>query len=150
MEQITQFIARVGIRNIAIVGVIIILLIVAILIYRSLRLKVYRQTIVELENKINGIKTLPIQYRLGRVKSIAKNMAGVAKEYEEFVKDYDSLQEFQKNELGVLVNDVDEQLFYGKLSGANKKLNELTIMANKYETDSKELLARIEKVMNRE
>ena len=54
MEQITQFIARVGIRNIAIVGVIIILLIVAILIYRSLRLKVYRQTIVELENKING------------------------------------------------------------------------------------------------
>ena len=146
MEQITQFIARVGIRNIAIVGVIIILLIVAILIYRSLRLKVYRQTIVELENKINGIKTLPIQYRLGRVKSIAKNMAGVAKEYEEFVKDYDSLQEFQKNELGVLVDDVDEQLFYGKLSGANKKLNELTIMANKYETDSKELLARIEKV----
>jgi len=150
MEQVTQYmtqiVAAVGMSNIIIIAIILIALIVAIVIYRSLRLKVARQDIVEIENHINGIKTLPIQYRLGRVESIAKNMPEVAEQYKTFSADYERLKKFQKDEVDVLMNDVDEQLFYGRLRGANKKLNELRAMADSYDKDSKDLLARIEKV----
>lgn len=57
-----------------IIAVSILVLILLILIYRLLKLKHYRNEIVDLENKMNAIKSLPIQYRLGRVKGIAKNM----------------------------------------------------------------------------
>ncbi|WP_029072477.1 septation ring formation regulator EzrA [Kandleria vitulina] len=150
MEQLTSYlnkiIALIGIRNLIIIGVILLLLIIALLIYRSLKLKVYRQEIVEIENQMNGIKTLPIQYRLGRVQSIAKNMKEVAEQYEEFAKEHNRIVDFQQNELGVLVNEVDEQLFYGKLRGAKKKLAKLRQMNATYEKDSKELLKKIEKV----
>lgn len=152
MEQLTSYlnkiIALIGIRNLIIIGVILLLLIIALLIYRSLKLKVYRQEIVEIENQMNGIKTLPIQYRLGRVQSIAKNMKEVAEQYEEFAKEHNRIVDFQQNELGVLVNEVDEQLFYGKLRGAKKKLAKLRQMNATYEKDSKELLKKIEKVTN--
>ena len=106
MEQvisyINQFIALLGMRNLIIIGVILVLFIIAIVIYRSLRLKVCRSEIVDIENRINGIKTLPIQYRLGRVQSIAKNMKEVAAEYQEFAKDYDHIVDFLQNELNPL------------------------------------------------
>ncbi len=146
ISQINQYIKQVGTRNLIIAGVVVILLIIAYAIYRSLRLKVYRKQIVEIENHVTGIKTLPIQYRLGRVQSIAKNMSGVADEYEEFYKAYEDLTDFQQNDLGVLMNEVDEQLFYGKIHGVGKKMSKLETMANKYDKDSKDLLARIEKV----
>lgn len=146
ISQINQYIKQVGTRNLIIAGVVVILLIIAYTIYRSLRLKVYRKQIVEIENHVTGIKTLPIQYRLGRVQSIAKNMSGVADEYEEFYKAYEDLTDFQQNDLGVLMNEVDEQLFYGKIHGVGKKMSKLETMANKYDKDSKDLLARIEKV----
>ncbi len=150
MEQviyyINQFITLVGIRNLIIIGIILVLLIIAIIIYRSVRLKVSRSEIVEIENQINSIKTMPIQYRLGRVASIAKNMKEVAVQYDEFSAQYNKLNDFMQNELGVLVNEVDEQLFYGKLHGAKKKLAKLHVMADRYEKDSKDLLKKIEKV----
>lgn len=150
MEQvisyINQFIALLGMRNLIIIGVILVLFIIAIVIYRSLRLKVCRSEIVDIENRINGIKTLPIQYRLGRVQSIAKNMKEVAAEYQEFAKDYDHIVDFLQNELNPLVNEVDEQLFYGKLRGANKKMAKLRVMTDRYEKESQVLLKKIEKV----
>ena len=145
-SYINHIIAVVGYRNLIIIGIIIVLLIIAIIIYRSLRLKVYRQEIVEIENHVNGIKSLPIQYRLGRVKSIAKNMSEVAVKYTSFAAEFERLSEFQQNELGLLMNDVDEQLFYGKIRGVGHKINELKEMADEYDRDSKALLAEIEKV----
>ena len=45
------------------------------IVYHSIKLKIYRQEILDLQNQINGIKTLPLQYRLGRVQSIAEKYA---------------------------------------------------------------------------
>ena len=39
-----------------------------------IKLRIYRKEIVVLENDMNAIKTLPIQYRLGRIKDNWKNM----------------------------------------------------------------------------
>lgn len=146
MDYINKLIQYIGIRNLIIFGAILIILIIISIVYHSLRLKVYRQEIYDLENQINGIKTLPLQYRLGRVQSIAKNMPEVAEQYEQFTKDFEKITEFQKNELGVLVNDVDESLFYGKSRGVNKKLMKIQEMTKRYDHDAKDLLARIEKV----
>ncbi len=114
MDYMKNFIEYVGVRNLIIFGTILVALIIFTIVYHSIKLKIYRQEILDLQNQINGIKTLPLQYRLGRVQSIAKNMPEVAEEYEQFTKDFEKITEFQKNELGVLVNEVDEFLFYGK------------------------------------
>ena len=116
------------------------------IVYHSIKLKIYRQEILDLQNQINGIKTLPLQYRLGRVQSIAKNMPEVVEEYEQFTKDFEKITEFQKNELGILVNEVDESLFYGKTRGIKKKFALIHEMTQRYDHDAKDLLARIEKV----
>ncbi|MGN1182227.1 MAG: septation ring formation regulator EzrA, partial [Faecalibacillus sp.] len=43
-----------------------------------------------------------------------------------------------------LINDIDEALYYRKLRGVKKKMDELSEFINKYEDDSKELLKKIE------
>jgi septation ring formation regulator len=73
-------------------------------------------------------------------------MPEVAEEYEQFTKDFEKITEFQKNELGVLVNEVDESLFYGKTHGIKKKFALIREMTQRYDHDAKDLLARIEKV----
>ena len=146
MDYIKELIQYIGVRNLVIFASILIVLIIFMIIYHSVRLKVYRQEILELENQINGIKTLPLQYRLGRVQSIAKNMPEVVEQYEEFTKDFEEITEFQKNELGVLVDEVDAALFYGKSHGVKKKLAMIQEMIQRYDHDAKALLARIEKV----
>lgn len=146
MDYMKELIQYIGIRNLVIFASILIVLIIFMIIYHSVRLKVYRQEILELENQINGIKTLPLQYRLGRVQSIAKNMPEVVEQYEEFTKDFEKITEFQKNELGVLVDEVDAALFYGKSHGVKKKLAMIQEMTQRYDHDAKDLLARIEKV----
>ena len=80
------------------------------------------------------------------IERIAKNMPEVAEEYEQFTKDFEKITEFQKNELGVLVNEVDESLFYGKTRGIKKKLTLIHEMTQRYDHDAKDLLTRIEKV----
>lgn len=146
MGYMKNFIEYVGVRNLIIFGAILVALIIFMIVYHSIKLKIYRQEILDLENQINGIKTLPLQYRLGRVQSIAKNMPEVAEEYEQFTKDFEKITEFQKNELGVLVNEVDESLFYGKTHGIKKKLALIHEMTQHYDHDAKDLLTRIEKV----
>lgn len=146
MDYMKNFIEYVGVRNLLIFGTILVTLIIFMIVYHSIKLKIYRQEILDLQNQINGIKTLPLQYRLGRVQSIAKNMPEVAEEYEQFTKDFEKIIEFQKNELGVLVNEVDESLFYGKTHGIKKKFALIREMTQRYDHDAKNLLARIEKV----
>lgn len=146
MDYMKNFIEYVGVRNLIIFGAILVALIIFMIVYHSIKLKIYRQEILDLQNQINGIKTLPLQYRLGRVQSIAKNMPEVAEEYEQFTKDFEKITEFQKNELGVLVNEVDESLFYGKTYGIKKKFALIREMTQRYDHDAKDLLARIEKV----
>lgn len=146
MDYMKNFIEYVGVRNLIIFGTILVALIIFMIVHHSIKLKIYRQEILDLQNQINGIKTLPLQYRLGRVQSIAKNMPEVAEEYEQFTKDFEKITEFQKNELGVLVNEVDESLFYGKTHGIKKKFALIREMTQRYDHDAKDLLARIEKV----
>lgn len=146
MGYMKNFIEYVGVRNLIIFGAILVALIIFMIVYHSIKLKIYRQEILDLQNQINGIKTLPLQYRLGRVQSIAKNMPEVAEEYEQFTKDFEKITEFQKNELGILVNEVDESLFYGKTHGIKKKLALIHEMTQRYDHDAKDLLTRIEKV----
>lgn len=146
MDYMKNFIEYVGVRNLIIFGTILVALIIFMIVYHSIKLKIYRQEILDLQNQINGIKTLPLQYRLGRVQSIAKNMPEVAEEYEQFTKDFEKITEFQKNELGVLVNEVDKSLFYGKTRGIKKKLTLIHEMTQRYDHDAKDLLTRIEKV----
>lgn len=146
MDYMKNFIEYVGVRNLIIFGTILVALIIFMIVYHSIKLKIYRQEILDLQNQINGIKTLPLQYRLGRVQSIAKNMPEVAEEYEQFTKHFEKITEFQKNVLGVLVNEVDESLFYGKTHGIKKKFALIREMTQRYDHDAKDLLARIEKV----
>ncbi len=146
MGKIKDFINIVGLQTIIVVCVVVILLIIGIIFYRSMRLKVLRKRIVELENNMNAIKSLPLQYRLGRVKSIAKNMKDIEPFYEKYSKEFEALCDFQKNDLGVLLNDVDEQLFYGKLRHVNSKMNKIENMLNEYDTRSNKLLKEIEKI----
>lgn len=146
MDYMKNFIEYIGVRNLIIFGAILVALIIFMIVYHSIKLKIYRQEILDLQNQINEIKTLPLQYRLGRVQSIAKNMPEVAEEYEQFTKDFEKITEFQKNELGVLVNEVDESLFYGKTRGIKKKLTLIHEMTQRYDHDAKDLLTRIEKV----
>lgn len=146
MGKIKDFINIVGLQTIIVICVVVILLIIGIIFYRSMRLKVLRKRIVELENNMNAIKSLPLQYRLGRVKSIAKNMKDIEPFYEKYSKEFEALCDFQKNDLGVLLNDVDEQLFYGKLRHVNSKMNKIENMLNEYDTRSNKLLKEIEKI----
>ena len=84
MDFLDNIIEQFGAQNIIIVGVSLLVIILVLLVYWIVKLKSYRKEIVDLENDMNAIKTLPIQYRLGRIKSIGKNMPDVMEKYEEF------------------------------------------------------------------
>lgn len=146
MEYMKNFVQYVGVRNLIIFASILIALIIFMIIYHQVKLNMYRQELLDLQNQINGIKTLPLQYRLGRVQSIAKNMPEVVEQYEQFTEDFEKITEFQKNELGVLVDEVDVALFYRKTRGVKKNLALIREMTQRYDHDAKNLLARIEKV----
>lgn len=146
MEYMKNFVQYVGVRNLIIFASILIALIIFLIIYHQVKLNMYRQELLDLQNQINGIKTLPLQYRLGRVQSIAKNMPEVVEQYEQFTEDFEKITEFQKNELGVLVDEVDAALFYRKTRGVKKNLALIREMTQRYDHDAKNLLARIEKV----
>ena len=146
MEYMKNFAQYVGVRNLIIFASILIALIIFMIIYHQVKLNMYRQELLDLQNQINGIKTLPLQYRLGRVQSIAKNMPEVVEQYEQFTEDFEKITEFQKNELGVLVDEVDAALFYRKTRGVKKNLALIREMTQRYDHDAKNLLARIEKV----
>ena len=146
MDGINGFIEQIGVRNLIFIGIGIVAFIILLFIYRGLRLRKYRKQIVEVENKMNAIKSLPLQYRLGRVHSISKNMPDVLELYQEYEKEFERITDYQKNDLAILVNEVDEQLFYGKLRRVSKKMKQLDEMLVVYEKDCQELLEKIEKI----
>lgn len=146
MDKIMEIIEKIGTRNLIFAGIGLVVLIVFLFVYRGLRIRKYRKLIVEVENKMNAVKSLPLQYRLGRVQSISKNMPEVSELYEQYAQEFERICEYQKNELGILVNEVDEQLFYGKLRKVSKKMKQLDEMLVVYEKDSQELLEKIEKI----
>ena len=141
-----EIIEKIGTRNLIFAGIGLVVLIVFLFVYRGLRIRKYRKLIVDVENKMNAVKSLPLQYRLGRVQSISKNMPEVSELYEQYAQEFERICEYQKNELGILVNEVDEQLFYGKLRKVSKKMKQLDEMLIVYEKDSQELLEKIEKI----
>lgn len=146
MDVLDKWILSFGTKNIIFVGVGLLVFIFLIFIYRFIKLKMYRKEIVVLENSMNAIKTLPIQYRLGRVQGISKNMPEVAEKYEEYLKEYERISNFQINEIAVLVNEIDEQLFYRKLKGAKRKLKQLKQDIEIYDEDANKLLKEIEEI----
>ncbi len=146
MDQIKEYINQIGIRNIALAGMVLALIIIIYIVQRAMRLRKYRSLIVEYENRMNAIKSLPLQYRLGRVQSISKNMKDIVPLYEEYTEEYERISNFQKNELAILMNEVDEQLFYSKLRKISSKMKQLNEMLDTYEKDSKDLLAHIEEI----
>lgn len=146
MDKVMEFIEKIGTRNLIFVGIGLVVFVILFLLYRGMRLRKYRKLIVEIENRMNAIKSLPLQYRLGRVHSISKNMPDVVEQYQEYAAEFERISDYQKNDLAVLVNEVDEQLFYGKLRQVSKKMKVLDGMLDTYEKDSQDLLANIETI----
>lgn len=146
MDGIMKFIEQIGTRNLIFIGIGVVVLIVLLFVYRGLRLRKFRKHIVDVENRMNAIKSLPLQYRLGRVHSISKNMPDVLELYEEYAQEFERINDYQKNDLSILVNEVDEQLFYGKLRKVTKKMKRLEEMLIVYEKDCQALLEKIEKI----
>lgn len=144
MKILDDLLAKFGSQTVIIVCICILLVIFATIVYRMFKLKMYRKEIIELENQMNAVKSLPIQYRLGRVKGIGKNMPEVLEKYNLYVKEFDDLNSFQTNDIVPLINEIDEQLYYRKLTGAKSKLHKLKEEISNYETKSQDLLKRIE------
>lgn len=145
-KQLNQLVNQIGIQGFIIAGVVITVLVIGYIFLRGIRLRKYRKLIVDIENNMNATKSLPLQYRLGRVHSISKNMPELSEQYEEYAAEFERISEFQKNQLALLVNEVDEQLFYGKLGKVSKKIKQLHDMLITYEKDSQVLLAKIETI----
>ena len=144
MKILDDLLAKFGSQTVIIVCICILLVIFAMIVYRMFKLKKYRKEIIELENQMNAVKSLPIQYRLGRVKGIGKNMPEVFEKYNLYVKEFDDLNSFQTNDIVPLINEIDEQLYYRKLAGVKSKLYKLKETISNYETKSQDLLKRIE------
>lgn len=144
MEWLNNIINIVGAKTLIIVGIVLLVFIAMIITYRLIRLRKYRKEIVDLENEMNAVKSLPIQYKLGRVKGIARNMEEVREKYDQYENDYNELCNMQSEKIVPLINDIDEALYYRRLRGVKKRIAALTRLLNDYEKKSKELLAQIE------
>lgn len=144
MEYINKIINIIGLKMLITIVSILLIVIVLFVAYRLLKLKHYRKQIVDLENRINAIKSLPLQYRLGRVKGIAKNMPELQEKYELYEEQFSKLSYTLNDEITPLMNEVDEALYYRKLHGVQKKMSKLENEIMHYETDSKQLLKDIE------
>lgn len=144
MEWLNNIINIVGAKTLIISGVVLLVFIAVIITYRLIKLRKYRRQIVDLENEMNAVKSLPIQYKLGRVKGIARNMEEVREKYDQYETDYNELCNMQSEKIVPLINDIDEALYYRRLRGVKKRIAELTRLLSDYEKKSKELLTQIE------
>ena len=146
IEKLNKIIDNIGKQNLMIgIGVFIVLIIIY-LISRSTRLKHYKKQTVEVENRMNAIKSLPIQYRLGRVQNIAKSMPEISEKYESFQEQYNQLMTSHKDKIALLINEVDEQLYFGKLRKVSSRLKDVKILLEEYETTANILLSEIEEI----
>lgn len=145
-ETINNFINQVGKTNIIIIVAVALVLIIAFFVYRSMRIKKYRDMVLDLDARINAIKSLPIQYRLKSVRKIAANDQGLIEKYEQFALRYDELNAFLKEEVAFLINDIDEQLYFRRISKIKGKMENLVRSVDKYSKDANDLLHDIEMV----
>lgn len=60
MKFLDNILEKFGSQNVIIACVSVLIVIICIIVYRVVKLKMYRKEIVELENQMNAIKTLPI------------------------------------------------------------------------------------------
>lgn len=146
MEKIYEIIEMLTVKQWIYVGVGLIALLMLYIVLRYLRLKSYKRKVEDIDRKINGIKSLPLQYRLGRVHSISKNMPEVAPKYQEFLEEFQRISNFEKNVLSLKMNEADEKVYYGKTRKVGKMIIELYRLLDQYEADSKSLLKRIEEI----
>lgn len=144
MKYINKIINIVGLKMLIAIVSILLVVIVLFITYRLLKLKHYRKQIVDLENSLNAIKSLPLQYRLGRVKGIAKNMPELQDKYELYKEQFSKLSDTLNDGITPLMNEVDEALYYRRLHGVQKKMSKLESQVMQYEVDSKQLLKDIE------
>ena len=79
-----ELINRIGTRNLVIGAVVLVIVILCLIFWRTYRLKKRRKEIMAIENRLSAIKSLPIQYRLGRVQNIAKNTPELMDQYNAF------------------------------------------------------------------
>ena len=135
MEWWNKIVDTLGANTIIIGGTSLLVIIILIFAYRMLKLRTYRKEIIDLENSMNAVKSLPIQYRLGRVKGIARNMADVKEKYDEYSNEYAILTDMQTDKIIPLINDIDEALYYRRLRGVKKDLEELSQYIQKYENE---------------
>lgn len=145
-EYLNQLIKTYGKENLMIATGVVIVLIVLYFFVRKMRLKKRRKMVMDLENRVSAVKSLPISYRLGRVQNILKNSEDMDVTYEDYEKRYEEILAVQNDDIAILLNEVDEKLYAGKMWGVKKKIKQLEETITKYEKDANALLAEIEKV----
>lgn len=146
MDKLNELIKFVTVKQMIYIGIILFGLLMLYIVLRYLKLKSYKRKIEDIDQKVNGIKSLPLQYRLGRVHSISKNMPEVAPKYQEFLEEFQRISNFEKNVLSVKMNEADEKVYYGKTRKVGKMIVELYRLLDQYESDSKSLLKKMEEI----
>lgn len=114
--------------------------------YRFNVTKKYKGQIMELENQMNGVLSLPLQYRLGRVQGIVKNMPSFEVDYDKFVSDYEGIVKFQSDSIVPLINTVDEKIYSGHIIGIKSDLKDIASMVEEYGVRSRALLDSLEEI----
>lgn len=145
-EYLNKLIETYGKENLMIAAGCALAVVILYLLVRRARLKKRRKLVVALENRVSAVKSLPISYRLGRVQNIVKNSPDLQESYDSYQQTYEALLKVQDEDIALLLNEVDEKLYAGKLWGSKKKIRQLDEIITKYEKEAKELLAEIEKV----
>ncbi len=147
MEQILDNVSNFSNETWMIVGGIVVAVLVAlILFYRAVKIKSYRKKVLELEDEINAIKTLPIRYRLGRVKAIGQSAPEIRDQYDQLETEFEELETYAQNEIYTTLADLDEKTYYRKISGVKKEIKNLWKMVENYNSRSQKLLEKIEDI----
>lgn len=114
--------------------------------YRGILIRKYRKKVVFFEDEINSIRTLPIRYRLGRVKAIGQNAPEILGQYQDLETEFDTIETNSQNDILTLLRDLDERTYYRKLRGVKKDLRHLEKAVTQYRNSSTQLLGRIEEI----
>lgn len=114
--------------------------------YRGILIRKYRKKVVFFEDEINSIRTLPIRYRLGRVKAIGQNAPEILEQYQDLETEFDTIETNSQNDILTLLRDLDERTYYRKLRGVKKDLRHLEKAVTQYRNSSTQLLGRIEEI----
>lgn len=141
-----NIIETIGMDKIILSAVIFLVIIIAFFTYKFKVTKKYRNQAVELENQMNAILSLPIQYRLGRVQGIVKNMPSFEVDYEKFVTDFEEISKFQSDTIVPLINKVDQKVYSGRTGGVKADLLEISGLVNEYTNRARALLTALEEI----